>query len=508
MANGDNLSNEEPSQGMAGRDAERARYFTLYDLAPVGYLVLDEQGLILEANLAAAKLLGADRAELEGKPFSRFLSGNDKDIQKQFLVASEPQSFEPRMTKNDGTTFWARLDAAVMMDKDGLTVSHVALADITERKFREEEHNLATRLILTVTLPGDFRECMANMTATLQRWSGCEAVGIRLREGDDFPYYETRGFPAKFVEMENHLCAYGPDGKILRDSVGNPVHECMCGNVLCRRFDPSKSFFSAHGSFWCNNTTALLASTTEADRQTRTRNRCNGEGYESVALIPLRAGDQVFGLLQFNDHRTNRFTPELIAHFETLADSLALALSRRKVVEELRESETRFRSYFELPLHGVAITSPDDNRWLQVNDELCAILGYAREEIVRHTWVELTHPDDLAADLAQLRHVLAGEIEHYKMEKRFIRKDGGIVWTALSVGCARKPDGAPDYVVCVMDDITMRKQAEEVLNNTVEELRRFHSLTVGRELAMIELKKEVNALLGQSGREAKYRIAV
>ena len=296
------------------------------------------------------------------------------------------------MARNDGTSFWARLDAAIVADKDGLPVSYVTLADITERKFREEEHNLATRLILKVNLPGDFRECMANMTTTLQGWSGCEAVGIRLREGDDFPYYETRGFPAKFVEMENHLCAYGPDGKIQRDSVGNPVHECMCGNVLCGRVDPTKPFFTAHGSFWSNNTTALLASTTDADRQTRTRNRCNGEGYESVALVPLRAGDQAFGLLQFNDHRTNRFTPELIAHFETLADSLALALSRRKAEEELRESEARFRSYFELPLHGVAITSPTDNRWLQVNDELCAILGYAREELARRTWAELTHP--------------------------------------------------------------------------------------------------------------------
>ena len=64
--------------------------------------------------------------------------------------------------------------------------------------------------------------------------------------------------------------------------------ECMCGNVICGRFDPSKPFFTARGSFWTNCTTELLASTTEADRQARTRNRCNGEGYESVALIALR----------------------------------------------------------------------------------------------------------------------------------------------------------------------------------------------------------------------------
>ena len=90
-----------------------------------------------------------------------------------------------------------------------------------------------------------------------------------------------------------------------------PICECMCGNVICGRFDPSKPFFTARGSFWTNCTTELLASTTEADRQARTRNRCNGEGYESVALIALRAGETALGLLQLNDRRKGRFTAEV-----------------------------------------------------------------------------------------------------------------------------------------------------------------------------------------------------
>ncbi|MCM2266815.1 MAG: PAS domain S-box protein [Elusimicrobiales bacterium] len=132
---------------------------------------------------------------------------------------------------------------------------------------------------------------------------------------------------------------------------------------------------------------------------------------------------------------------------------------RRKAEAGLRESESRFRSYFELPLHGVAITSPD-KVWLQVNDRICEILCYSREELLRMTWDELTHPEDLAQDLQLFKSILSGQIDKYSLEKRFVRKDGGFVWTGIKVGCVRKPDGKVDYIVCVIEDITLRKQAE------------------------------------------------
>ena len=127
--------------------------------------------------------------------------------------------------------------------------------------------------------------------------------------------------------------------------------------------------------------------------------------------------------------------------------------------EQLRESEARFRIYFQLPLHGISITSPEKG-WIEVNDRLCSILGYTREEIVRMTWAEMTHPDDFAADIEQFNRVLAGQIDQYKLEKRFIRKDGTVVWTMISVGCVRKSDGSVDYMLCTIDDITERKQME------------------------------------------------
>ncbi len=139
---------------------------------------------------------------------------------------------------------------------------------------------------------------------------------------------------------------------------------------------------------------------------------------------------------------------------------------RKKAEEEIRASETRFRTFFELPLHGKCITSLEKG-WLEVNHRLCEILGYTREELVRKTWAEMTHPEDLAADVAQFARILSGEIGQYKLQKRFIRKDGSTVWTEISVGCVRKSDGAVDQIICVIDDITERKDMEANLANAL-----------------------------------------
>jgi signal transduction histidine kinase len=173
----------------------------------------------------------------------------------------------------------------------------------------------------------------------IKKSMGFEAVGIRLREGDDFPYYETSGFPDDFVEKERYLCARNEAGEVVRDTKGDPVLECMCGGVLCGRTDPKFPFFTEGGSFWVNSTTKLLASSTEEDRQSRTRKYCHTRGYESVALIPLRSGEEIIGLLQCNDHRHNQFTPEMIRFFEGLSASIGIALSRKRAEENLMLAE-------------------------------------------------------------------------------------------------------------------------------------------------------------------------
>jgi PAS domain S-box-containing protein len=137
------------------------------------------------------------------------------------------------------------------------------------------------------------------------------------------------------------------------------------------------------------------------------------------------------------------------------------------------EREAQLRAYFETPAVGVAITSPEKG-WLRVNDQICSMLGYSREELSRMTWIELTHPDDLAADVGEFNRLVAGEIDRYSLDKRFIRKDGAVLWTLLSVSCARRPDGSVEFFVAILKDVGLRRRAEAALR---ESEARFRVLT-------------------------------
>lgn len=143
---------------------------------------------------------------------------------------------------------------------------------------------------------------------------------------------------------------------------------------------------------------------------------------------------------------------------------------RQRVTEALRESEARLRSYFETPILGVAITSLQKG-WMQTNNRLREMLGYNEEQLAVTTWADLTHPDDLAADVALFERVQAGEIDNYTLEKRFIRSDGSVIWTTLFASCVRAPDHSIQYMVALLQDITHRKQTEEDLRRSEAQYR-------------------------------------
>jgi len=138
------MQNEELRRAQTELETVRARYFDLYDLAPIGYLTVSEKGLILEANLTAANLLGVSRSDLSKQPLTRFILMEDQDIfylhHKQLFDTGPPQTCELRMVKKDGTGFWARVDVAAAQDTEGAPVCRTVISDTTERK--QVENNL------------------------------------------------------------------------------------------------------------------------------------------------------------------------------------------------------------------------------------------------------------------------------------------------------------------------------------------------------------------------------
>ena len=317
------------------------------------------------------------------------------------------------------------------------------------RKIADDERNTTIEFLRLVNESRQTEDLVHSVTSFFQTKSGCEAVGIRLRKEYDFPYYETKGFPQQFVRLETHLCDYDGDGKACLDEQGCPILACMCGNVIQGRTDPTKPFFTAKGSFWTNHTTELLATTTDSDRQARTRNRCNGEGYESVALIPLRVGGDTLGLLQLNDRRVGMYSIEMIEEWERLAGYLAVALSKFQAEEGLKRSEARYRSLFENIQEVVALRRlVYDDKGELVDMELvdanpATLKAYgvlSIGEVRGKKYSELYTPEDMASGLGNIKRLLASkepvtEETHFgSNDKDYLTTsvllDGGIVLTA------------------------------------------------------------------------------
>ena len=145
---------------------------------------------------------------------------------------------------------------------------------------------------------------------------------------------------------------------------------------------------------------------------------------------------------------------------------------RKRAEEALRESEERFRGTFENAAVGIAHTHPE-GRFLRVNEKFCAIVGYPREELLEKTWHDITHPDDLAASSDVSAAALRGESPGLPLEKRYLRKDGSLVWVELVISLQRDAAGAPGYLIAIIQDISRRKRLEEALRESERRFRTF-----------------------------------
>ena len=145
---------------------------------------------------------------------------------------------------------------------------------------------------------------------------------------------------------------------------------------------------------------------------------------------------------------------------------------QKRAEQALRESEERFASAFEYAPIGIALMSPT-GQWLKVNRAVCGLLGYSAEELVAKTFQDLTHPDDLATDLAAAEQVLTGTVATYQLEKRYFHKQGRVIWALLSVSSVRDQVGRPRLFIAQMVDISERKRMEEELRRREHQLQKI-----------------------------------
>jgi PAS domain S-box-containing protein len=333
------MQNDKLMRTCAEVEALLRQYADLSDFAPAGYFTLARDGMIHQVNLAGANLLGVERGELIKRRFGSFVSAETRPAFNAFLGKvfenHVKEKCEVALARDGRETLWIHLVAA-SGDGHGDKCSAVAV-DINARKQAEVLDRLARDVLVVLNRPSRSTNAIGDILRLIKTDMNFEAVEIRLKEGDDYPYFETNGFPEDFLLAERYLCERDPAGHVVRDARRNPALKGMCGKILSRRFDPTLEWFTEGGSFWANCMTELRASTPAKERPMTTRNRCAAEGYESVALIPLHSGGEIIGLLQFNDRRMNRFTGDMIRFFEGLGDSIGIALKRMQAEERIRK---------------------------------------------------------------------------------------------------------------------------------------------------------------------------
>ena len=205
------------------------------------------------------------------------------------------------------------------------------------------------------------------------------------------------------------------------------------------------------------DTEVLILSQHESPQMVQQAFKAGARGYVTKSSVPkhlLSALDQVSRHQPF-------FDPE-IAQIGKPAHIDAQEISQRSAALEqaLRESEELYRSTFDLAAVGVAHVSPD-GRWLRVNNKFCEIVGYSEDELLKMTFKQITHPQDVGEDLAQAERLRAGTSETYSTEKRYIHRDGSPVWVNLTVSPVRGQVHELRHFITVIEDITERKRIEE-----------------------------------------------
>ncbi len=440
------------------RESE-AHYRTLFENTVNPILLINTAGDYIDANQAGLDFLETSRKELVTKNIRDFLvPGEETDLEQHRPLWQTGGIIETEYFVNGRVkTLMLTITPAI---RHGEPLLYGIGSDITEQKQIEQQQALLNNILKILNRPGEgkniIREILLRIKAELQ----LEAVGIRLREGEDYPYYETNGFSNDFVTKENFLCARDGQGEPLRDETGNPCLECMCGLVLSGRADPAKDFFTVSGSFWTNSTTQLLASTTEADRGGGMRGRCHSQGYESMALIPLKSGENIIGLLQCNDIRPDRFSSDRITFLEKLGASIGIALGRIQAEELFVHTARQWEITFDAMSDPVVLLD-NDQQIVRANRAMAETFGKSFDELIGSKCYmsveELPAPPENCPHTRVLADGRPHTRERYlpHLDKTFLVNVSPIYENRILTGA-----------VHVMRDITLEKRTEEELKKT------------------------------------------
>ena len=449
------------------------KFRILYENSPDGIIIANmKTRKFIYTNSAMSELLGYSKNDFKKMGVKDIHpSENLEFVNSEFKALTKCEKFlaeDIPMQKKDGQIIFTDVNSSItIFDGEDCIVGF--FRDVTKRKHAEQINNLGSQILENINKKDDVLEIIKSITSLIKSETGFEAIGIRLKNGDDFPYYVTQGFPEEFVKREKSLCSKLKNKVNTRGVNKKHELECLCGGILENRIPFRFSYFTDKGSFWSNHTSEIIEQLNKNEDIKNFRGECIKSGYESLALIPLRSGKEIIGLLQINDHRKDVFTFEMIKYFEGIGSSIGIAIERSRVKNALEESEFRYRKMFERINDAVAVYKAVDNGndfcFYDVNKALEDIEKVKREDILGKRIKEV-FPGVMKFGLFEVfkRVFKTGIPEHHPVN---FYKDNRIEgWKDNFV--YKLPSGE---IVAVYKDVTKRKRADEELKRSEETLR-------------------------------------
>jgi diguanylate cyclase (GGDEF)-like protein/PAS domain S-box-containing protein len=402
------MQNEEVRRIQAELDIQRSRYFDIYDNAPVGYCLVNEQELLVEANLTLANMLGVARSELINRPVFLCFRNEDRlashQMRQQLLVIGETHTCELQLARSDGSSLFVQLTATSAQDDHFGRVNRFVLTDVT--KLKEVAIEVQTAKEYAENIVETIREPLLVLDSELKILS------------------VNRCFYSTF-----EVTPINTIGQFIYD-LGNRQWDIPKLRVLFEEILPSESAFDGY----------------------EVEHDFSSVGRKTIILnarkITQQSGTKELILLAMED-----------------------ATERKRISEESKASEARFRQIFSEAPMGIALINSHSGKIISANSMFAKIVDRSPQEVLDSDWMSLTHPDDVQEDLDNMVLLNAGSIKGFQMEKRYLLPDGSPIWISMTISPIQVEDKRKAHHLCMIEDINQRKKVEKDLKSSEERFR-------------------------------------
>jgi PAS domain S-box-containing protein len=431
----------------------------VFERSAAGIVIGDTSGRIIRANQRFCELIGFSQDELQGRTAVEITHPADREATQAYLEKVKTGrtgtfELEKRYVRRDGQVVWGRISVVFVFPDNRPPYSICVVQDITGRKRAESLVALQNQTLEMIAQGMPLKETLTTLVREIELQSTGIVASIVLLDEDG-------------LHVRHGAAPSLPEGYI-KAIDGAPIgpRAGSCGTAMFRR-EPVTVIDVMQDPLWEDYRDLAAAYDVRACWST-----------------PVLSTDKkVLGSFAIYYPESRGPSPVEMRLVEVATQLASIAIERQRAEELRRESEERFRTIFENAGLGTSVVDRHGHP-VECNFAIQKMLGYTETELRNMPFTEFTHPDDIDLDWKLYRELAAGKRDKYEIEKRYIKKNGEVMWAHLTVSLIRNNDGTPaEYTVGMVEDITERKRSEELLRNSEERFRTiFENAGVGAAL--------------------------